>query len=92
MGATPFSIITTFIQESVVLTSLAGYLGIVAGVGLVEAVNRLNIESEAFANPTVDLETALVATGILIVAGAVAGIVPAWLAAKVDPVQALRAE
>lgn len=91
MGATPFSIVTTFIQESVVLTTMAGYLGIVAGVGVVELM-RAGIEADTFANPTIELSTALIATAILIVAGAVAGIVPAWMAARVDPVHALRSE
>ena len=92
MGATPFSIITTFIQESVMITSVAGYLGIVAGVGLIEAVDKLGIENDVFANPTVELSTALIAAAILVLAGGIAGIVPAWMAAKVDPVEALRSE
>lgn len=92
LGATPGSIIVTIIQESVVLTSLAGYLGVIAGVGVLEGISRLGIETDAFANPNVDFTVTLVATAILIAAGALAGVIPAWLAASVRPVEALRAE
>jgi putative ABC transport system permease protein len=92
LGATPSSIVSTVVQESVVLTSLSGYLGVVAGVAILEALNQLNIESDSFANPHVSLSVALVATATLIVTGAIAGIIPAWHAASIKPVEALRAE
>src|SRR5690606_30554053 len=51
LGATPTSIVVTIIQESVVLTSLAGCLGVMAGVGMLELLTSLGIESDAFASP-----------------------------------------
>lgn len=92
LGATPWSIVSTVIQESIALTAIAGYLGMVSGIALLELVNSLGIESSAFASPGVDLQTALMATGILISGGALAGIIPAWHAANLKPVEALRAE
>jgi putative ABC transport system permease protein len=92
LGATPSSIVSTVVQESVVLTSLSGYMGVVVGVAILEALNRLNIESDSFTNPHVNLSVALVATATLIVTGAIAGIIPAWHAASIKPVEALRAE
>lgn len=92
LGATPYSVVSTVIQESIVLTSLAGYLGVVAGVAGLEAITIMGISSSAFQNPSVSVETALVSTLILVVAGALAGIIPAWHAANVRPIEALRAE
>jgi putative ABC transport system permease protein len=96
LGATPLSIVGTIIQESVVLTAVSGYLGVVAGVAQLEAVTWLmrtaGVSSTAFDEPQVQLSTVLVATVILVVAGVIAGIIPAWQAAGVKPVEALRAE
>jgi len=93
LGATPRSIITLVVQESIVLTSLAGYLGLVAGVGLLELVSRMVGDgAEMFSNPQVDLRIALFGTAVLVVAGGFAGIIPARHAARIHPVEALRAE
>lgn len=93
LGATPRSIIGLVLQESIVLTSLAGYLGLIAGVGLLEGMNSLVGEDNAiFANPQVDFRVALLGTAVLVVAGAFAGIIPARHAARIHPVEALRAE
>ena len=93
LGATPASIVTLVLQESVLITAVAGYLGLVAGVALLEVVSRLlPEESSFFKNPQVDLATALWATLLLVVAGAVAGFFPARRAASVQPVEALRDE
>jgi putative ABC transport system permease protein len=92
MGATPGSVIGLVLQESIVITAFAGYVGLVAGVGLLELFARYVPSSGYFANPEVNIQVALGATGVLIFAGAIAGFVPARKAASVRPVEALRDE
>lgn len=94
LGATPASIVKLIVQEAMALTTLAGYLGLVAGVAVLEAVSSYleTMEGAPLSGPEVDLNAALVAVVVLAVAGAVASIVPARQAAKVAPVEALRAE
>jgi len=93
IGATPRSVIGLVLKESILITAVAGYLGLVLGVAVLEGVSRiLPAEAEFFRNPQVDLRTALAATAVLIVAGAVAGYFPARRAALVQPVTALREE
>jgi putative ABC transport system permease protein len=92
LGATPSTIVSTILQESVFLTAVAGYLGLVAGVGLLELIAAILPKSDFFSNPSVDLQVALYATGILVLSGALAGFVPAYAAAKVNPIVALRDE
>ncbi len=96
LGATPWSIISMIVQESVVITSLSGYLGLLAGVALLDAV-RYALEQAGgttsyFDHPEVNISVALAATALLVVAGAVAGLIPAMKAANVKPIEALRAE
>ena len=91
MGATPASIILLIMQESVFITTLAGYIGLVIGVGLLELVSP-HIETEFFRNPEANLGIAISATMLLIIAGMVAGYVPARRAASIKPVDALRDE
>ncbi|WP_428266191.1 ABC transporter permease [Haliangium sp.] len=92
LGAPRRSIVGMVLKESVLITSMAGCLGILAGVAVIEQIAAQPIESDMFAAPTVSFVATLVATAILIFAGAVAGLLPALHAAGVDPVQALRAE
>lgn len=92
LGATPGSIIALVLQEAILITGVSGYLGLVAGVGLLEAVSALMPENDYLRDPAVDLRVALLATALLIVSGAVAGLFPARRAARVSPVEALRAE
>lgn len=93
LGATPSSIVGLVLAEAILITSVAGYLGLTAGVGVLELVSSyLPPESSFFRNPQVDLEVALWATVLLVVAGAVAGFFPARRAASVQPVVALRDE
>ena len=93
VGATPSTVVAQIVLEAVVLTAIAGYLGLVAGVGVIEGVNRLiaGTEVEMFRNPDVPLRSAVQTLVILVVAGVLAGIVPARRAVKISPVQALRA-
>jgi putative ABC transport system permease protein len=92
LGATPRSILALVLQESLVITAVAGYLGLVAGVGLLEIANRYLPESEYFVQPSVDFQVALAATALLMVAGGLAGAIPAWRAAHIQPVDALKDE
>jgi putative ABC transport system permease protein len=92
MGATPWSIISLILQESVLITAFAGYFGLVLGVGLLELVSKFLPSTDYFANPEIDFNIAIGATLILIVSGAIAGFVPARKAAAVKPVEALRDE
>ena len=72
------------------LTSCAGYVGLTAGVLLVETVRRHLPENDYVRNPTLDVRVALVATALLIGAGALAGLLPALKAARVRPIVAMR--
>ena len=92
IGATPGSIIGLIMQEAIVITSFAGYIGLVLGVGLLELVARNMPASEFFRNPEADFGVAVSATILLVIAGAVAGFFPAMNAARVRPVEALRDE
>ena len=99
LGATPFSVISLVLLESVLITTVAGYIGLVMGVGLMELIN-FGLEQATsggasnvfFKNPTVDFKTAVSATLILIVSGALAGYFPSKRAASVTPIEALRDE
>ncbi len=93
LGATPMSIISLVIMESVLITSVSGYIGMVLGVGLVELVsNFVPPDSEFFQNPEVNFQVAITATLILIAAGTLAGLIPARKAASIKPIVALRDE
>lgn len=89
LGATPWTIIGTIVQESVFLTALAGYLGLVAGVGFLTLVSKA-VQSDYFANPEIDFTFAIWANVILVTSGALAGFIPAWSAARISPVVAMR--
>jgi putative ABC transport system permease protein len=92
LGATPSNIVGSIVQESVFLTAAAGYLGLVAGVALLAAIESVLPPNEMFGRPYVELWFALAATAVLVVAGALAGFFPALQAAKVNPIVALRDE
>lgn len=98
IGATPGSIIRQVVQEAVVLTGLAGGLGLCAGVGVLAVAQRVfqarpsTQGPQFFAAPDLDITKALIAVGILIVAGALAGLAPARNAVSIKPITALAAE
>ncbi len=89
LGATPTSIIAMIIQEAVFLTGLAGLLGLVGGVALLEVTTRL-VQNDFIRNPSIDLKVGVAATLGLVTAGALAGFFPARAAARVNPISALR--
>lgn len=93
LGATPGSIIGLILMESILITSVSGYIGLVLGVGLIELVSSiLPPDTAYFKNPEVNFQVAITATLILITAGAIAGIIPARKAAVIRPIEALRDE
>ncbi len=96
VGATPFSIISMIVQESLVITGIAGYLGLLLGVVLIESIRyamaQFGVESEFFANPEINFQVALSAVIVLVIAGTLAGLIPGAKAARLDPVVALRDE
>jgi putative ABC transport system permease protein len=91
IGASPLSIVSQIILEALVLTSMAGYIGIVLGVWVIEFAGPL-IEDKSFKNPEVNFQTILIALGVLIISGCFAGFIPAYRALEIKPVDALRTE
>jgi len=93
IGATPWSIVGSVLQESILITSFAGYIGLILGVALMEVIARnIPADSTMFKNPEVDMSVAISATILLIISGTFAGYIPARRAAKIKPVDALRDE
>lgn len=106
LGATPASVVGLVLSEAIFITTLAGYIGLVLGVGIMETVSFIVDQSIAnapvntdssempvmFLNPTADINVAVGATILLIISGALAGLIPAIRAAKVKPIEALRYE
>jgi putative ABC transport system permease protein len=92
LGATPWSVMGLVLQEAVLVTAVAGYFGLVAGVGVLELMSHGIKGSDVFMNPEVDFRVAISATALLVLAGAAAGFFPARRAAAVRPVEALRDE
>ena len=96
LGATPASIVTMIMQESLFITAVAGYAGLVVGALLLEAVAKtLDVGGGApgfFSRPEVDFRTAMVALLVLIISGVLASLMPAARAAAVNPIVALQEE
>ena len=94
LGARPLSIITMIVLESLVITGISGYFGLLMGVGVIESINyalvEFGAESEFFANPEIDFRVAASAIGVLLVTGTIAGLIPGTKAAALNPVFALR--
>ncbi len=96
LGATPGSIISMILTESVFLTSVSGYLGLMVATLIVAGIDRFmvanNLEPDNFYHPEVDLLTGFGAVVLLVLAGTAAGLIPAMQAANVRPVVALKDE
>lgn len=92
IGAKPRSILRQIILESIVITTLFGYIGVVMGMLVSEGVSMVIGDSRMFKDATVDLSIAFEVTVVLIIAGAVAGLFPALKSLKIKPVEALRDE
>lgn len=96
LGATPWQIRKQIVIESVLLTAVAGYIGLVCGVGILELINYVLLQAGAntdmFTRPEVDFNKASLALVILVISGAVAGLIPANRAVSIKPIDALRDE
>jgi len=98
LGARPVTIITQIMLESVALTTIAGYIGLSLGVGLLELINRIlesqskNSEEVFFRNPEISISVAVASLIVLIIAGLFAGSIPAKRALQIKPIEALREE
>ncbi len=91
LGATPSSIVAMILHESIFLTTISGFVGLLTSLLLLELVGPM-IDSEYFLNPQVDFSIAITTLILLVVAGALAGFFPAYRAAKIRPIVALRDE
>ena len=89
LGASPKSIISIIILESILITAFAGYFGLLIGVGVLEAIGS-SIERYWITNPSVNISILFTATIVLVIAGAIAGFLPAKKASKIKPIVALR--
>ncbi len=92
IGAKPRSILTQVIVESVALTTIFGYIGIIMGTIGTTVLDKAFGNTDFIKNPTVDVSIAIEVTIVLIIAGALAGLFPALRALKIKPVEALRTE
>jgi putative ABC transport system permease protein len=93
LGAKPLSIVGMIMQESVIITSVFGYLGLLGGILLMEGIGKMvPKEGTMFSNPEVQIDVAVTATVLLVIAGALAGFFPAMGAASIKPIEALRDE
>lgn len=99
LGAKPFSIISQIMSESLLLTSLAGLLGLSCGVFALDVVNKVMASTPAsasdetfFQNPEIHIGTAVAATVVLLISGLLAGLIPAWRAMQIKAIDAIREE
>jgi len=98
IGAPPSNILRSIILESILITGIFGYVGIMMGIGLTELVNYIMLQTAAaspddmsvFKNPTVDLSIVFISTLILVLSGVIAGYMPARRAVRIKPIEAMR--
>jgi putative ABC transport system permease protein len=91
LGASPLSIIGMILHESIFITTISGFVGLISSLALLELVGP-QVQSDYFLNPEVDFGVALTTLVILVFAGALAGFFPAYRAAQIKPIIALRDE
>jgi putative ABC transport system permease protein len=91
LGASPISIVVMILHESIFITTIAGFIGLLSSLLLLELVGP-QVTSDYFINPEVDFSIALTTLILLVFAGALAGFFPAYRAAKIKPIVALRDE
>ena len=101
IGAKPWGILKLIITESVIITTIFGYIGMLLGIfaneymdaTLGHEVTNLGVEKiTLFVNPTVGLDVCIEATMVMVIAGTIAGLIPAFKASRIRPIEALRAD
>ena len=101
IGAKPWGILKLIITESVIITTIFGYIGMLLGIfaneymdaTLGHEVTNLGVEKiTLFVNPTVGLDVCIEATMVMVIAGTIAGLIPAYKASRIRPIEALRAD
>jgi len=96
LGATPFAIVSTLLLESTLVTAIAGYVGLVLGVALLELISfglrTAGAKLPYFLNPEVNFRIAITSIILLVGVGILAGLAPALRAAKITPTEAMRAQ
>ena len=101
IGARPWSILRLIIVESVIITTFFGYIGMVLGVAANEwmdatlghtKVDAGLFKATMFSNPTVGIDVCIEATLVMVIAGTIAGLIPAFKASRIRPIEALRAD
>ena len=91
LGAKPWSIVGMILHEAIFITAIAGFTGLIFSMGLLELVGP-HVEVDYILNPSVNFNVAVTTVFVLILAGAIAGFFPAWKAARVHVIEALRDE
>ena len=91
IGAEPMAIVGMILHESIFVTSIAGFIGLIFSMALLEIIGP-NIEIDYIVNPSVNFNVAISTVFILIIAGTLAGFFPAWRASRIKPIEALREE
>jgi putative ABC transport system permease protein len=96
IGATPWSIISLILLESVFITTISGYIGLILGTVIISFLNysisAMDMSGQMFMNPEVNLGVSIGSLGILILSGLLAGLLPSLHAARINPVEALRSD
>ena len=101
IGAKPWGILRLIIVESVIITTFFGYIGMLLGIGANEwmdatlghtKVDAGLFKATMFSNPTVGIDVCVEATLVMVIAGTIAGLIPAFKASRIRPIEALRAE
>lgn len=96
IGATPWSIISLILLESVFITTISGYIGLILGTVIISFLNysisAMDMSGQMFMNPEVNLGVSIGSLGILILSGLLAGLLPSLHASRINPVEALRSD